>query len=156
MRSFILFSLFSMALILTGCPSTGGEAPPVNEVDKAAWNYEEFMSLPEQPVENIEVQHVLIGVKAGLPAATRDEKEARAFALEIYKRAQDGEDFDSLVKEYTDDSHPGIYPMDQSSRKGMVPAFGDVGWRLKVGEIGMSDYDPATSKFGFHIIKRLK
>jgi parvulin-like peptidyl-prolyl isomerase len=38
----------------------------------------------------------------------------------------------------------------------MVPAFGNVGFALKVGEIGIADYDPHTSPFGWHIIKRLK
>lgn len=37
----------------------------------------------------------------------------------------------------------------------MVPAFGDVGFPLKVGEIGVSKYDPQNSPSGWHIIKRL-
>ena len=38
----------------------------------------------------------------------------------------------------------------------MVAAFGDVGFKLDVGEVGMAPYDPAKSKYGWHIIKRLK
>jgi parvulin-like peptidyl-prolyl isomerase len=38
----------------------------------------------------------------------------------------------------------------------MVPAFGNVGFALNVGEIGIADFDPQTSPFGWHIIKRLK
>jgi parvulin-like peptidyl-prolyl isomerase len=71
------------------------------------------------------------------------------------------------VEQYTDDSPPGLYTLtnigvvaDQSAgeygRKNMVPAFGDVGFKLKVGEIGIADYDPKTSPFGWHIIKRVK
>jgi parvulin-like peptidyl-prolyl isomerase len=45
----------------------------------------------------------------------------------------------------------GEYP-----REGMVPAFGNVGFALNVGEIGIADFDPQTSPFGWHIIKRLK
>jgi parvulin-like peptidyl-prolyl isomerase len=41
------------------------------------------------------------------------------------------------------------------ARNRMVPAFGDVGFRLKVGEIDMAEFDPAKSKYGWHIIKRL-
>jgi parvulin-like peptidyl-prolyl isomerase len=38
----------------------------------------------------------------------------------------------------------------------MVPAFGNVGFKLEVGEIGIADYDPLTSKYGYHIIKRVR
>ena len=41
-------------------------------------------------------------------------------------------------------------------RRRMVAAFGDTGFPLKVGEIGMADYDPSRSPFGWHVIKRLK
>ncbi len=32
----------------------------------------------------------------------------------------------------------------------------DVSFSLNVNEIGMATYDPAASKYGWHIIKRLK
>jgi parvulin-like peptidyl-prolyl isomerase len=38
----------------------------------------------------------------------------------------------------------------------MVPAFGNVGFSLAPGEIGMAEYDPRTSPYGWHIIKRLE
>jgi parvulin-like peptidyl-prolyl isomerase len=38
----------------------------------------------------------------------------------------------------------------------MVPAFGNVGFKLAVGEIAVADYDPKTSPFGYHLIKRVK
>ena len=73
------------------------------------------------------------------------------------------------MTQYTDDSPPGIYSManigvapDSASseypREGMVAAFGDVGFALQVGEIGISDYDAVTftSPYGWHIIKRVK
>ena len=41
-------------------------------------------------------------------------------------------------------------------RSRMVGAFGDVGFPLEVGEIGLANYDPDTSKYGWHIIKRIK
>ncbi len=40
------------------------------------------------------------------------------------------------------------------SRGDMVPAFGDVGFTLQVGEVGMAPFDAQSSPFGFHIIKR--
>jgi parvulin-like peptidyl-prolyl isomerase len=38
----------------------------------------------------------------------------------------------------------------------MVPGFGDVGWRLKVGEVGVAPNHSIDSPFGWHIIKRLR
>jgi len=40
-------------------------------------------------------------------------------------------------------------------RAAMVPAFGDVGFSLAEGEIGMAEFDEEKSPFGWHIIKRL-
>jgi parvulin-like peptidyl-prolyl isomerase len=119
--------------------------------------------------DQITVQHILIGYKGSVPGKniTRTATEARTLAHELLERAQAGEDFDALVAEYTNDSPPGIYKManrgvaaDPSQqvfpRDGMVPAFGDVGFSLEVGEIGMSEYDHQKSPYGWHIIKRLK
>jgi parvulin-like peptidyl-prolyl isomerase len=56
-------------------------------------------------------------------------------------------------------SNTGVAP-DQSkheyARGSMVPAFGNVGFTLKVGDIGIADYDPRTSPYGYHVIKRLQ
>jgi parvulin-like peptidyl-prolyl isomerase len=124
--------------------------------------------------DRITVQHILIGFKDAVgfggqappKAATRTQEDARKLAYEVLERARAGEDYDKLVSEYTDDQAPGIYSManigvspaaqDEFEREGMVAAFGDVGFGLKVGEIGIADYDPTTSPFGYHIIKRTK
>ena len=44
----------------------------------------------------------------------------------------------------------------QGSRDQMVPAFGNVGFKLKVGEIGMAPFDRRDSPYGWHIIKRVE
>ena len=116
----------------------------------------------------------MIGFKGSVPGKniTRSKAEAEKLAKEILSKAQAGDDFDALVKKHTDDSAPGIYHMgnfDQpgdmrnpdSSQKvfpraGMVGAFGNVGFPLEVGEVGLADYDPAESKYGWHIIKRIR
>jgi hypothetical protein len=38
----------------------------------------------------------------------------------------------------------------------MVPAFGNVGFNISPGNIGIADYDPQTSPYGWHVIKRLQ
>ncbi len=117
--------------------------------------------------EHIQVQHVLVGFSGSVPGKriTRTREEARALAYELLQKAQGGADFDALVREHTDDSPPGIYGManrgvrpaaGEARREGMVAAFGDVGFRLQVGEYGVADFDQRASPFGFHIIKRIE
>ena len=123
---------------------------------------------------HVTVQHVLIGFKGSVRGKMieRSREDAENLANEILAKAQAGENFDALVKEYTDDSPPGIYHManfNQDSdlrnpvlemrvypRDKMVGAFGNVGFPLKVGEVGLANHDMKESPFGWHIIKRLK
>ncbi|HST05398.1 MAG TPA: peptidylprolyl isomerase [Chloroflexia bacterium] len=130
------------------------------------------MDTSGQP-QHITVQHILIGFKDAVgfqgsapgKAATRTQDEAKTLAYQVLDMAKSGQDYDQLVVQYTDDQAPGIYKMsnsgvaplsaDEYSRDGMVPAFGNVGFTLQVGEIGIADYDPATSPYGWHIIKRV-
>jgi len=124
-------------------------------------------SQPAAEPEHIEVQHILIAFSGTLPGKPiqRTQEEAKKLAYDILARAKKGDDYNALVKQYTDDSAPGIYGMSNVNaspapgeypRKGMVGAFGDVGFKLKVGEIGIADFDPKSSPFGYHIIKRTK
>ena len=117
--------------------------------------------------DHITIQHVLVGFKGSVPGKniTRTQDEAKKLAEDILARAKKGEDFEGLVKQYTDDAAPGIYSMSNNgvtpaageyARGRMVPAFGDAGFPLKVGEIGMASYDAVKSPYGWHIVKRLK
>jgi foldase protein PrsA len=128
-----------------------------------------FLSGQVSEPEHVTVQHILIAFQGTIPDAgiTRSLTDAQKLAQEILMRARQGEDFDALVRQYTNDAYPGIYSMANAgavadaankefSRTRMVKAFGDVSFGLKVGEIGMAVYDPVTSKYGWHIIKRLK
>jgi hypothetical protein len=119
------------------------------------------------PADHIKLQHVLISFAGKVPGknVTRSREEARALAAQILDRARKGEDFDELVRAHTDDRAPGIYALSNSgvapaagefSRDRMVPAFGDVGFALAPGQIGMAEYDPVKSPYGWHIIKRLE
>ena len=119
--------------------------------------------------ERVQVQHILIAFQGSIPDAkvTRTKEEAEKLALDLFSRAQKGENFDALVRQYTDDQHPGIYAMtnfnvtpdsnrQEYARERMVKAFGDVSFGLKIGAVGMAAYDPETSKYGWHIVKRLR
>jgi len=123
---------------------------------------------PGEP-DRIAVQHILIAFKGSIPETkvTRTSAEAQTLAWELYGRIKKGEDFDALVKKYTDDEYPGIYRMTnfgvtpnkekkEYPRSGMVRSFGDVGFSLPLGGVGMAVYDPLRSKYGWHIIKRVE
>ncbi len=154
-------------------PTTPANPGPVSEdVAQLRSHFEELAARPEKKADYVQVQHILIGFKnddgqASVPGKpiTRSKDEAERLAGELFRRANAGEDFGALVREYTNDSPPGIYGMWQDAtnvkpgdyhRGGMVPAFGNVGWKLDVGEIGVSEYSPSGSPYGYHIIKRLK
>lgn len=113
----------------------------------------------------ITLQHILISFAGGGTRAMRSRDEAATLAEETLARARQGEDFDALVEALTDAAYPGIYTIANSSvpprddeypRGSVVPAFGDVGFTLAVGEIGISRFSPRSSPHGWHIIKRLQ
>lgn len=135
--------------------------------------YQEDLRTKDGEPAYITIQHCLIGVRDGMPQqAIRSVEEAQLLAEELLEKARGGADFDAIVRQYTDDSPPGIYKMANHgfesdsggriasrsiyARGGMVPAFGDVGFNLEVGEYGLAEYDPVKSQYGFHIIKRIR
>lgn len=150
---------------LTGCNGMQSNTPSV---------YREGVTTPSGEPAYITVQHCLIAFEGSVPGKVivRSESEAEKLAQELFAKAQAGEDFGAIVASHTDDSPPGIYQManegfpgDMTSsnpnnivyaRGGMVPAFGNTGFPLKVGEIGLAPYHKTDSPFGWHIIKRLK
>jgi len=127
-------------------------------------------TMPVKPAvepQHVQVQHILIGFAGSIPGKgiTRSKEDAKKLAYEILEKARSGEDFDTLVRQYTEDSPPGIYGMSgigvppdagEFARDKMVPAFGNVGFAISPGNIGIADYDPQASPYGWHIIKRLK
>jgi PBP1b-binding outer membrane lipoprotein LpoB len=139
-------------------PKPAAETPPPPATVDMDAEIKTLMAKDEQPIDKIEIQHILISFQGAprMSGVTRTKEEAKALAQKVYAEAIGGGDFDALVKQYTNDSPPGIYSMTQASRRGMVKSFGDVGWRLKVGEIGVAPWDAGASPYGWHIIKRLK
>ncbi len=154
----LAFALLS-PLILSGCNSLQTDV------------YREGVVSDNGEPGYITVQHCLIGFQGTVKNAMRTKEEAQALALELFEKAKAGEDFDKIVRKYTDDSPPGIYRManrgfrsDMSpivpsnkiyARDEMVPAFGNTGFPLKVGEVGLAEFDEEESPFGWHIVKRI-
>lgn len=149
----------ALALLAAAAAGAAQTAPPTQK--------------PAGEPDRITVQHLLVsfqGSAGTVPGVTRTQVAAKALAEALLVQARQGADFLSLVKQHTDDSPPGIYRMSnfgvepilsppskkEYPRARMVAAFGDVGFKLKVGEIGLAVYDPVKSKYGWHIIKRLE
>lgn len=96
----------------------------------------------------LRAKHVLIKTE-GL---SDDEKaEKKKLADEIYERAKNGEDFDKLVEEYSED------PGSKSQPDGYVFPEGQMVDEFYQGtkNIGIGEYNLVESSFGYHIIKRL-
>jgi hypothetical protein len=153
----------SSATVSSDSTAPSAKEAPVNAVPEPKASETKPTLIPA----HIQVQHVLIGFSGSVRGKniTRTREEARVLAYQILEKAKAGEDFGALVAQYTDDSPPGIYSMSASgvppgpgeySRDQMVPAFGNVGFAIGVGEVGIADYDSKASPFGWHIIKRLK
>ena len=154
-----------LVLLAAGCASKGG-----SKTESTAQTSEATVSTaPDKEPDHIKVQHILIGFKGSVPGKniTRTEAEAKTLAYSLLDSAKAGGNFDDLVARHTDDSPPGIYGLanrgvtpagapSEYGRDQMVPAFGNVGFKLKLGEFGVADYDARTSPYGYHVIKRVQ
>lgn len=174
----VVFVTTLFALMLTGCPDGGiqNRTLPANteetkdpQILTLRKTEQEVAQRAEESADIIEVQHILISFKDANPrvTATRSREEAEKLTAGLLAKITAGTDFTGLMKENSDDPGPGVYGMSKEKTKqdsnnnimwrgDMVPAFGNVGWRLKVGEVGVAPYHGIDSPFGWHIIKRLK
>lgn len=99
-------------------------------------------------------KHILITTKDPQTGEEYDDakkQEAKTKAEDILKRAQAGENFDTLMNENTEDpgsqSQPNGYVFTYGE---MVPEFEDAVKNSEIGEITMCE-----SSYGYHIIQRL-
>ncbi|MFT7617037.1 MAG: parvulin-like peptidyl-prolyl isomerase [Planctomycetota bacterium] len=155
--------------------ANGPTSQPVKEPaavkEEAAYDYGAPKKAAEWKTPKlVKVQHILLSF-TGAAGESRLSKrrartigEARDLAHDLVKRIRGGEDMGPLVRAHTQDSAPGIYEMSLGAppragviaKNGMVPNFGDVSFKLDVGEVGLAEYDAARSPYGFHIVKRIQ
>ncbi|MEE8118289.1 MAG: peptidylprolyl isomerase [Gammaproteobacteria bacterium] len=94
------------------------------------------------------IRHILI-----TPNAILIPDKAQALALELRQRILDGEDFEDLAAEYSDD--PGTSTrggdLDWNAPGTFVPEFEDAMNELAIGELGQ----PVQTQFGFHLMEVL-
>jgi peptidyl-prolyl cis-trans isomerase D len=125
-----------------------GSKVNVDDAQLKAYYDEQKAKTPElfvQP-EQRRVSHILFPV-----ANPKDDAAVKAKAEEVLKRAQAGEDFSKLAKEFSQD--PGSAQqggdLGWSERKAWVPPFADAAFSMKVDEIR----GPVKTQFGYHILK---
>jgi len=116
---------------------------------------DELRSLYEQRKDNYrtaetrEASHIL--VRLGLDAPEEEVAAARAKIEELRRRIEEGESFEDLAREHSED--PGSAKQGGSlgsfGRGVMDPAFEDAAFSLEVGEVS----EPVRSSFGLHLIK---
>ena len=98
--------------------------------------------------ESVRASHILLMVDPSADEATKQQTKTKIDG--ILKRAKAGEDFAALAKQNSQDGSAaqggdlGYFPKEK-----MVPAFSDVAFALKTGEVS----DVVTTQFGVHIIK---
>lgn len=131
---------------------------------------------PGEPVR-ITVQHILVAFKDAhavkqkqaqgqMKEVVRSRADAQELARTVFELAKTGHAINDLKAKYrSDDGGPGEYEMSNfgvpvpqgvTPRSGMVPAFGNVGFKLEVGDVGMAEYHETDSPYGWHIIRRVK
>src|ERR1700678_1253896 len=125
-----------------------GSKVNVDDAQLKAYYDEQKAKTPElfvQP-EQRRVSHILLPVPD-----PKNDAAVKAKAESILKRAQAGEDFSKLAKEFSQD--PGSAPqggdLGWSERKVFVGPFADAAFSMKVDEIR----GPVKTQFGYHILK---
>jgi peptidyl-prolyl cis-trans isomerase NIMA-interacting 1 len=152
----LLFIAVLLGPDLAGCIVTTREGP--GSPPKAAVE-ERAVTKPPDAIKNLPAEigarHLLVqyaGAQSAPVRITRSKAEAQKRAEEAFARAQAGEDFVSLVAEYSDE--PGAKERGGSlgrfQHPAMVRPFSDAAFRLKVGQLS----NVVETPFGYHVILR--
>jgi peptidyl-prolyl cis-trans isomerase D len=120
----------------------------VDDAQLKAYYEEQKAKTPESFVqgEQRRVRHILLSVND-----PKEDAAVKAKAEGILKRAQSGEDFAKLAKEFSQDPGSATQGGDLgwAERKVYVGPFGDAAFSMKVDEIK----GPVKTQFGYHILK---
>ena len=158
-RFTVIASTAGLVLLATVCPACvvttheGVGRPPVAAVEERPTS--RAVAADENLPIEISARHLLVqyvGSQGASRRITRKKEEARRRADEALARAQAGEDFATLVGEYSDE--PGAKERGGSlgrfQHHAMVRPFSDAAFHLKVGQLS----GVVETPFGFHVILR--
>jgi parvulin-like peptidyl-prolyl isomerase len=133
--------------------TTNGITVSDAEVKKFYEDYPKDFEIPER----VHVAHILIGTLDPLtqnPLTPEEKKVKEKLAADLKSRAEKGEDFAKLVKQYSDDpgskDKGGEYTFARNHQ--MVPEFEAAAFSLKTNQIS----DPVETRYGYHIIKLIE
>lgn len=103
----------------------------------------------------IQAAHIMIATNKG--ASTTDVQTAKKKIDEIYQMLENGEDFETLARKFSDDpstaSKGGVLPIfGTGTNTRMVPNFEEAAFNIQE-DGGYSQ--PIQTEYGFHIIKRI-
>ena len=150
------FYLGCISVLIPACVVTtyeGPSEPP--RVPVSARAAEETEAAADPGPIRIAASHILVayqGAQSASPDMQRSKPEAQLRAQKALLRAQQGEAFELLVTEYSDE--PGAATrkgaLGQFTRTQMVRPFADAAFALKKGDLSAV----VESPFGFHIILR--
>ena len=115
---------------------------PQNEIEAFYKQNAPQYAIPEQ----LAASHILFKLEG------KDEAAVRKQAEEVLKRAQAGENFAALAKQYSEDESNNTTggSLGEFGRGTMVPEFEQAAFAMKPGEISS---ELVKTSFGFHIIK---
>jgi peptidyl-prolyl cis-trans isomerase D len=120
----------------------------VDDAQLKAYYEEQKAKTPDRflQAEQRRVRHILLSVNN-----PKEDAAVKAKAEGILKRAQAGEDFSKLAKEFSQDPGSAAQGGDLgwSERKIFVGPFADAAFSMKVDEIS----GPVKTQFGYHILK---
>ncbi|HEY0747643.1 MAG TPA: SurA N-terminal domain-containing protein [Steroidobacteraceae bacterium] len=125
-----------------------GSKVSVDDAQLKAYYEEQKTKTPErfQQAEQRRVRHILLSVND-----PKEDAAVKAKAEGILKRAQAGEDFTKLAKEFSQDQGSAAQGGDLgwSEKKVFVGPFADAAFGMKVDEMT----GPVKTQFGYHILK---
>lgn len=98
-------------------------------------------------IEQVRGRHILIS-----PSEVRSEEKALALATELYEKILQGDDFELLAKEYSEDKGSALQGGDLgwTGPGQFVPEFEETLFSLAVNDVSR----PIKTQFGWHIIQK--
>jgi len=114
----------------------------------------DYYNQHKETYDRVISKHVLIGTTDNEDKELPEEQQAekKKLAEEIFQKAKSGADFDSLVKEYSEDTGSKDKNGEIAASKGRtVKEYDEWIFSAKDGDIGL-----VKTKFGYHIIKFIK
>ena len=110
-------------------------------------HYEDYIDTFKER-KQVKARHILF--KAAESASDEEAEKTKQKAMEVLKKAGEGQDFAELARRYSEDpAAEDGGDLGYFSENQMIPAFEEAAFRLKKGEIS----DPVRTSFGYHIIK---